>query len=114
MNAGAALAAQGRSGSRRSSWATAPWGGRRPAPPGAGVEPVVIDLNIDTVGVLAAEGRLALYGDAGQPDILRDAGIVGASYLVVTLPASRNRGPMITAARQPNPTCGSSPGPATC
>ena len=71
----------------------------------AGVETVVIDLNLETVGALAAEGRLALYGDASHPDILRKAGIAGASHLVVTLPHSLNRGPMITAARQANPSC---------
>ena len=71
----------------------------------AGVETVVIDLNLETVGALAAEGRLALYGDASHPDILRKAGIARASHLVVTLPHSLNRGPMITAARQANPSC---------
>jgi CPA2 family monovalent cation:H+ antiporter-2 len=71
----------------------------------AGVETVVIDLNLETVSALAAGGRLALYGDASHPDILKKAGIARASHLVVTLPHSRNRGPMITAARQLNPSC---------
>jgi CPA2 family monovalent cation:H+ antiporter-2 len=71
----------------------------------AGVETVVIDLNLETVSALAAAGRLALYGDASHPDILRKAGIARASQLVVTLPHSQNRGPMITAARQINPSC---------
>jgi CPA2 family monovalent cation:H+ antiporter-2 len=71
----------------------------------AGVETVVIDLNLETVGALAGEGRLALYGDASHPDILRKAGIARASHLVITLPHSLNRGPMITAARQINPSC---------
>jgi len=72
---------------------------------GAGVETVVIDLNLETVSALAGEGRLALYGDASHPDILRKAGIARASHLVITLPHSLNRGPMITAARQLNPSC---------
>jgi CPA2 family monovalent cation:H+ antiporter-2 len=71
----------------------------------AGVETVVIDLNLETVGELAGQGRLALYGDASHPDILRKAGIGRASHLVVTLPHSLNRGPMITAARQASPAC---------
>jgi monovalent cation:H+ antiporter-2, CPA2 family len=71
----------------------------------AGVETVVIDLNLETVGALAGEGRLALYGDASHPDILKKAGIARASHLVVTLPHSLNRGPMIAAARQANPSC---------
>jgi CPA2 family monovalent cation:H+ antiporter-2 len=71
----------------------------------AGIETVVIDLNLETVGEIAGEGRLALYGDASHPDILRQAGIARASHLVVTLPHSLNRGPMIAAARQANPAC---------
>jgi K+:H+ antiporter len=71
----------------------------------AGVGTVVVDLNLETVGEIAGEGRLALFGDASHPDILRKAGIARASHLVVTLPHSLNRGPMITAARQANPAC---------
>jgi CPA2 family monovalent cation:H+ antiporter-2 len=71
----------------------------------AGVETVVIDQNLETVGEIGAQGRLALFGDASHPDILRKAGVARASYLVVTLPHSLNRGPMITAARQANPAC---------
>ena len=71
----------------------------------AGIETVVVDLNPETVGEIAGGGRLALYGDASHPDILRQAGIARASHLVVTLPHSLNRGPMITAARQANPAC---------
>jgi CPA2 family monovalent cation:H+ antiporter-2 len=70
-----------------------------------GTETVVIDLNMDTVAELAGVGRLALFGDASHPDILRQAGIVRASYLVVTLPHSVNRAPLVTAARQLNPGC---------
>jgi CPA2 family monovalent cation:H+ antiporter-2 len=71
----------------------------------SGVETVVIDLNLETIGELGAKGRLALYGDASHPDILHRAGIARASHLVVTLPHSLNRGPLITAARQANPAC---------
>jgi monovalent cation:H+ antiporter-2, CPA2 family len=71
----------------------------------AGVETVVIDQNLETVEALAREGRLALYGDASHPGILAKAGIARASHLVVTLPHSLNRGPMITAARQMSPSC---------
>jgi CPA2 family monovalent cation:H+ antiporter-2 len=70
-----------------------------------GVSTVVIDLNLETVAALAREGRLALYGDASHPEILKQAGISRASHLVVTLPHSLNRGPLITAARQLNPGC---------
>ncbi|HSD65241.1 MAG TPA: cation:proton antiporter, partial [Vicinamibacteria bacterium] len=71
----------------------------------AGVETVVIDLNLETVAALVAEGRRALYGDASHPDILSKAGIGRASHLVITLPHSLNRRPLITAARQASPSC---------
>ncbi len=69
----------------------------------AGIETVVVDLNVDTVNDLAGRGRRALYGDASHPDILMQAGVAKATHLVVTLPHSVNRGPLIAAARQLNP-----------
>jgi CPA2 family monovalent cation:H+ antiporter-2 len=70
----------------------------------AGIETVVVDANPDTVAALAREGRLALYGDATHRAILRQAGAARASHLVVTLPHSVNRGPLIAAARELNPS----------
>jgi CPA2 family monovalent cation:H+ antiporter-2 len=69
----------------------------------AGLPTVVIDLNLDTVNELAQAGRPALFGDASHPEILKHAGIERASHLVVTLPHSVNRGPLIAAARRLNP-----------
>ena len=71
----------------------------------AGSETMVIDLNVDTVSTLAAHGRLALFGDASHPQVLKQAGIARARHLVVTLSHSLNRGPLIAAARQLNPGC---------
>jgi CPA2 family monovalent cation:H+ antiporter-2 len=71
----------------------------------AGLETVVVDLNVDTVAELAARGRLALYGDASHAEILKQAGIPRASHLVVTLPHSVNRAPLVAAARQLSPAC---------
>ena len=71
----------------------------------AGLDTVVIDLNMDTVRALAEEGRLALYGDASHGDLLKQAGLGKAAYLVVTLPHSVNRTPLIAAARHLNPSC---------
>lgn len=69
----------------------------------AHIETVVIEMNMDTVLALRAEGRRAIYGDAGLEPILIEAGIARASHLVITLPHSSNRRPMITAAKQLNP-----------
>ena len=71
----------------------------------AGLETVVVDLNMETVAELASQGRLGLYGDASHPEILKQAGIARASHLVVTLPHSVNRAPMVLAARRLNPHC---------
>jgi len=71
----------------------------------AGTEVVVVDQNMDTVGALGRAGRLAIYGDASAPEVLRQAGVPRARYLVVTLPHSVNRAPMVAAARQLNPAC---------
>jgi len=68
-----------------------------------GVESVVIDLNIDTISGLSAEGRPAIYGDASKADILEAAGIVRAEYLIVTLPDLTARIKVIMAARRLNP-----------
>jgi CPA2 family monovalent cation:H+ antiporter-2 len=71
----------------------------------AGTSTLVVDLNMDTVAQLNARGRLAIFGDASQPGILEQAGLARAGYLVVTLPHSVNRTPMIARARQLNPAC---------
>jgi CPA2 family monovalent cation:H+ antiporter-2 len=71
----------------------------------AGVETVVIDLNMDTVSEVAAQGRLAIYGDAAHEVILKAAGIHRATQVIVTLPHSVNRVPLMTAVRQLNAKC---------
>jgi len=68
-----------------------------------GLSTVVVDLNPDTVRGLGDEGRAALFGDASRPEILEQAGIGAATHLVVTLPHSQNRVPLIMAARERNP-----------
>jgi CPA2 family monovalent cation:H+ antiporter-2 len=70
---------------------------------GAGVETVVIDLNLDAVRGLEREGRRAVYGDASQLEVLREAGVAAASALIVTLPHSSNRRGLIASARELNP-----------
>jgi CPA2 family monovalent cation:H+ antiporter-2 len=69
----------------------------------SGMETVVIDTNMDTVRSLTNSGRLAVFGDATQREILLQAGIARALHLVVTLPHSANRGPMVLTARELNP-----------
>lgn len=68
-----------------------------------GFETVVIDINIDTVLTLQAEGRRALFGDATRPEILKDAGIVAATHFVVSLPDTAVSVGAVIAARALNP-----------
>jgi CPA2 family monovalent cation:H+ antiporter-2 len=67
-----------------------------------GVEPVVVDLNLDTVRSLTAAGRLAIYGDATRRDILEAAAIGQAKYLLVTVPDVLIRTLVIITAREVN------------
>ncbi len=69
----------------------------------AGMETTVIDMNMDTVTELRRSERLAIFGDASREEVLRQAGVATASYLVVTLPHSQNRGPLVSIARELNP-----------
>jgi len=71
----------------------------------SGTETVVIDLNMDTVAELEKSGQRALFGDASQPGLLQQAGVARASHLVITLPHSVNRAPLIAAARVLSPRC---------
>jgi len=68
-----------------------------------GVQPVVVDLNIDTVNSLLGSGELAVFGDATRRDILSAAGIQQASYLLATIPDIETRTVVILTARELNP-----------
>jgi CPA2 family monovalent cation:H+ antiporter-2 len=68
-----------------------------------GLDTVVIDMNMDTVLGIQRRRNKAIYGDASNASLLEEAGIHVASHLVVTLPHSTNRVPLVTAARQMNP-----------
>jgi CPA2 family monovalent cation:H+ antiporter-2 len=66
------------------------------------LETVVVDLNMDTVQALKREGRTAIYGDAYNIEVMHQA-LPNATHLIVTLPHSANRGPLIAAAKLINP-----------
>jgi CPA2 family monovalent cation:H+ antiporter-2 len=68
-----------------------------------GLVPVVVDFNIDTVLALQAEGKRALFGDGTHADILKEAGIAQAGYLIVSLPDTRASVMVVSLARQLNP-----------
>ncbi len=50
----------------------------------AGIEPVVVEMNIETVRALHAAGLPAVHGDASRRDILHHAGVEEAQSLLIT------------------------------
>ncbi len=68
----------------------------------SGMATVVIDLNLDTVSALKAEGQTAIFGDATNGSILEQAGVRRASHLVLTLPDSSESAAVVTAGRSLN------------
>ncbi|MDB5321356.1 MAG: ybaL 1 [Phycisphaerales bacterium] len=67
-----------------------------------GLETVVVDLNMDTVQGLTKAGRAAIYGDAFNIEVMHQA-LPRATHLIITLPHSANRNPLIAAAKLINP-----------
>jgi CPA2 family monovalent cation:H+ antiporter-2 len=65
--------------------------------------PTVIELNIDTVRRLQQQGIRAVYGDAAQPEVLRQAGTATADTLVISAPGTDESPEIIRAAREINP-----------
>jgi CPA2 family monovalent cation:H+ antiporter-2 len=51
------------------------------------IKPIIVEMNIDTVNTLSAQGQAAVYGDSTKKNILRAAGIERASYVIITVPA---------------------------
>jgi CPA2 family monovalent cation:H+ antiporter-2 len=64
-----------------------------------GIEPVIIDANVDTVQRLLGEGRRAFYGDARRAEVLESAGLKGAEVLLVTSAAPELAAQAIVTAR---------------
>ena len=68
-----------------------------------GIEPTVVELNIDTVRTLGNEGGVvAVYGDASQREVLKGAGTDTAGSLIVTTDLASAE-EVIRAARELNP-----------
>lgn len=68
-----------------------------------GFSPLIIDNNVDTIGDLLKDNRLAVYGDAVTPEILKTAHITEAKILIVTIPDILPAVSIITAAEHLNP-----------
>ncbi|HVZ95139.1 MAG TPA: cation:proton antiporter [Phycisphaerales bacterium] len=69
----------------------------------AGFVTVVVEMNLESVEALMKAGKAVIYGDATRPEVLDQAGVRKAAYLVVTLPHSVSRADLALAARELNP-----------
>jgi CPA2 family monovalent cation:H+ antiporter-2 len=67
-----------------------------------GIQPTIIELNMDTVRALRQEGLSAVYGDARDPDTLVAAGVRHAATLIISR-ADSSAPETIRSARQLNP-----------
>jgi CPA2 family monovalent cation:H+ antiporter-2 len=68
-----------------------------------GIEPVVVDLNVDTVRRVREAGIRAVYGDAARRETLESAGITHAATLVLASAGMEQSETVIRAARELNP-----------
>jgi len=67
------------------------------------IEPVMIELNLETVRGLRTRGMLAVYGDATHTNTLREAGIEEADTLILSASGLRTSREIVRAARELNP-----------
>lgn len=67
------------------------------------IEPTVIELNVETLRRLRAEGRRAVLGDATHRDVLQEAGVERAVVLILSASGIRGGERAIGLARELNP-----------
>ncbi|WP_129126215.1 cation:proton antiporter [Geomonas oryzae] len=68
-----------------------------------GIEPFVVEMNLQTVRRLQKEGTAALYGDVTLRDTLEAAGVASAVALVLTSAGMQGEEDVIKLARELNP-----------
>ena len=68
-----------------------------------GVEPVIVEMNLDTVRSIKQAGRQAVYGDASHRETLEAAGVARAANLVLTASGMKSSSEIIRLARELNP-----------
>jgi CPA2 family monovalent cation:H+ antiporter-2 len=68
-----------------------------------GIQPTVVELNMDSVRELREQGIDAVYGDATRPDTLAGAGVATSGSLILTSAGMANSTEVIRAARELNP-----------
>ena len=68
------------------------------------IEPVIVELNLETVRRVREEGLTAVYGDARQRDVLQAAGVAQAGSLILSASTISGADELIRLARELNPT----------
>ncbi|HWR15431.1 MAG TPA: cation:proton antiporter [Terriglobales bacterium] len=68
-----------------------------------GIEPTIIEMNIDTHKSLRANGHRAVYGDANQREVLEQAGVGTAASFILSTSGTAGLSEGIRIARQINP-----------
>jgi CPA2 family monovalent cation:H+ antiporter-2 len=68
-----------------------------------GIEPTVIEMNLETARRLRGEGLAAVYGDAAHDETLKEAGLPNAGSLFLTASALPNASEVVRLARELNP-----------
>lgn len=68
-----------------------------------GIEPTIIEMNIDTHKALRARGIRAVYGDFNQREVLEQAGVATAASLIISSSGAADASVGISVARQINP-----------
>jgi len=68
-----------------------------------GINPMIVERNVDAVLEIQQRGLQALFGDASRPEILRAAGLESAAYIIVTVPQAEISLRIIQAAREVAP-----------
>jgi CPA2 family monovalent cation:H+ antiporter-2 len=68
-----------------------------------GINPLIVETNVNAVLELQQRGQQALFGDATRLEILEKAGVSSAAYLVVTIPHAETSLRIIQAAREVAP-----------
>jgi CPA2 family monovalent cation:H+ antiporter-2 len=68
-----------------------------------GIEPVIVETNLETVHRARREGRRVIYGDAEHAEILGAAGIDNAVALVLSASTTEQNPEIIRTARKANP-----------
>ena len=68
-----------------------------------GIEPTIIEMNVETCRGLRRRGQRAVYGDANQTSVLEQAGIAQARTIILSASGSAGSVEAIRAARKLNP-----------